>query len=145
MVGSLSERAQRVMGAARDESLRLNHEYLGTEHILLGITGVGAGVSADCLASLGVTLERVRSCVQRRIGVGPAKASPDDRGVTPRAGHVMEFAREEAALRGSGLVEPEHLLLGVTRELQGVAAQVLRDLQTPPESVAAKVSAMLAE
>ena len=139
----LAENSQRVLGLARDEALRLHHEYVGTEHILLGIASVSRGIASEALSSFGVTLDRVRSGVESIIGLGPPSASPDDRGVTPRAKRVIDFAQEEAAQRGSLLVEPEHLLLGVTREVQGVAAQVLRDMKAPPESLQAKVSELL--
>jgi ATP-dependent Clp protease ATP-binding subunit ClpC len=139
----LAERSQRVLGLARDEASRLNHEYVGTEHILLGIASESAGVAFEALSSFGVTLDRVRSGVETIIGLGPPSASPDDRGVTPRATRVIDIAQEEATQRGSPQVEPEDLLLGVTREVQGVAAQVLRDLQAPPESVQEKVSGLL--
>src|SRR6516165_2983492 len=121
MDAPLTERSQRVLGLARDEASRLQHEYIGTEHILLGIAVESAGVASEALSSFGVTLERVRSGVETIVGVGPPSASPDDRGVTPRAKRVIDFAREDAAQRGSPQVEPEHLLLGVTQEVQGVA------------------------
>lgn len=143
MDGSLSEDAQRVIGSARDEALRLHHEYLGTEHILFGIAGEPVGVASDTLRAFGITLERVRSGIEQIVGIGPASASPDDRGVTPRAKQVIGFAHEEADHRGSPRVEPEHLLLGITREVHGVAAQVLRDLQAPPENVREKLSGLL--
>ena len=138
MDGSLSGGAQRVMGSGRDEASRLHHEYLGTEHLLLGIAAESDGVAGDVLKSLGITLERVRSGVEQIVGIGPDSASPDDRGVTPRANQALGFAREEADHRGSPQVEPEHLLLGICREAHGVAAQVLRDLGAPPEDVRAR-------
>jgi ATP-dependent Clp protease ATP-binding subunit ClpC len=139
----LAERSQRVLGLARDEASRLHHEYIGTEHILLGIASETAGFASEALSSFGITLDRVRSCVETIIGLGPPSASPDNCGVTPRAERVIGLAQEEAAQRGSPQVEPEHLLLGVTREVQGVAAQVLRDLQASPESVHEKLSGLL--
>jgi ATP-dependent Clp protease ATP-binding subunit ClpA len=88
------------------------------------------------LEFFGVTLDRVRSGVETIIGLEPPFASPADRGVTPKATRVIEFAQEEAAQRGSPRIEPEHLLLGVTREVRGVAAQALRDLQVSHVAVA---------
>ena len=85
MGGSLSGDAQRVMGSAREEASRLHHEYLGTEHLLLGIAAESDGVAGDVLKSLGITLQRVRSGVEQIVGIGPDSASPDDRGVTPPA------------------------------------------------------------
>ena len=140
---SLSDRSQQVMGLARTEALRMRHEYLGTEHILLGIVSESSGANAGALAAFSITLDRVRSGVEVMIGLGPPSASSDDRGVTPRARQVIRFARDEAAQRKSPQVEPEHLLLGVTREVHGVAAQVLRDLLAPPEAVRAKVLELL--
>jgi ATP-dependent Clp protease ATP-binding subunit ClpC len=139
----LSDRSQHVMGLARDEALRLHHEYVGTEHVLLGIVSESADVTAGALGSFSITLDRARSGVETMIGLGPPSASPDHRGVTPRAQQAIEFAREEAVHRNSPQVEPEHLLLGVAREAHGVAAQVLRDLLAPPEAVRAKVSELL--
>lgn len=139
MDGLLSERSEDVMGLARDEASRLQHEYIGTEHILLGIACEPVGLAADVLKSFGITPDRVRSGVEDIIGIGPPTASPDDRGVTPRAKQVIGFAHEEAARQGCLQVEPEHLLLGITREVQGVAAQVLRDLQAQPENVRERV------
>jgi ATP-dependent Clp protease ATP-binding subunit ClpC len=138
-----AERSQRVLGLARDEALRLHHEYVGTEHILLGIAGEASGIASEALSSFGVTLDRIRSGVATIIGLGPPSASPEDRGVTPRAKRVIGCAQDEAAQRGTSQVEPEHLLLGVTREVQGVAAQVLRDLHASPESVREKLTGLL--
>jgi ATP-dependent Clp protease ATP-binding subunit ClpC len=136
----LSDRSQAVMRSARDEASRLQHEYIGTEHILLGIASETEGIAAEALASSGVTLDRIRSAVEAMIGIGPPDASPDDRGVTPRARQVIEFARQEAERQGHDQIDPEHLLIGATREDHGVAAQVLRDLQAPPEGVREKVA-----
>jgi ATP-dependent Clp protease ATP-binding subunit ClpC len=143
MCPSLSERSQQVMGLARNEALRLRHEYFGTEHILLGIVSDPSGANAGALGTFSITFDRVRSGVEIMIGLGPPSASPDDRGVTPRARQVIRFARDEAARRHSPKVEPEHLLLGVTQEVHGVASQVPRDLLAPPETVRAQVSEML--
>lgn len=140
---SLSVRAEHVMGLARDEALRLHHEYIGTEHILLGIAGEPAGIAADALKSFGITRDQVRSGVENLIGIGPADASPEDRGVSPRAQTVLRLAHEEAGRYGCPRVEPEHLLLGATREVQGVAAQVLRNLQAMPENLRQKVADLL--
>ena len=139
----LAERSQRVFQLARDEALRLNHEYLGTEHILLGIVSESVGVASDVLGAFGVTLDRVRSGVESIVGLGPSSASANDRGVTPRAKRAMKFAEEEAGQRGCCEVAPEHLLLGVARETRGVAAQVLRDLEIPPENLQVNLSELL--
>ncbi len=140
---SLSNRSQHVMGLAHQEALRLHHEYIGTEHILLGIVSETDSDNDVALRSFSITLDRVRSGVETMIGLGPPSASPDDRGITPRAQQAIKFAREEAAHRNCRQVETEHLLLGVAREDHGVAAQVLCDLQAPPEAFGAKVSELL--
>jgi ATP-dependent Clp protease ATP-binding subunit ClpC len=140
---SLSKRSQRALELAVDEASRLHHEYIGTEHILLGIASEGNGVAFNVLKSFGITLDEVRSGVETIVGVGPCTASPHNIGVTPRAKQVINFAQEEATKCSASGIEPEHLLLGVTREVHGVAAQVLRHLQAPPESVQNKVWALL--
>lgn len=125
----LSARSQTVMSSARDVAIRLRHEYIGTEHLLLGIA------SNEGLKSCGVVYDQVVSIVKTIVGIGPVSASPDDRGVTPRAKRVMSIAQEEASLRDDLAVEPEHLLIGIARESGGVAAQVLRDLRIAPELI----------
>jgi ATP-dependent Clp protease ATP-binding subunit ClpC len=140
---SLSDRSKQVLGLARNEALRLRHEYFGTEHILLGIVSETSGANAGALGAFGITLDLVRSGVEIMIGLGPPSGSPDDHGVTSRARRVIQFARDEAAQRNSPQVEPEHLLLGVTREVHGVAAQVLRDLLAPPATIQTRVSELL--
>ncbi|WZO98752.1 Clp protease N-terminal domain-containing protein [Isosphaeraceae bacterium EP7] len=139
----LSDRSRAALEKARDEASRLHHEYIGTEHILLGIAGEAGGNASATLASFGVTLDRIRVAVEALIGIGPPGASPDDRGVTPRAKQVIGFAQEEVDRSGHKEVDPEHLLIGLTREVHGVAAQVLRNLQAPPEDVVEKVSELL--
>ena len=131
------------MGRARDEASRLHHEYIGTEHILLGIAGEASGAATETLTSLGIGLDPARSSVAALIGMGPMSATPDDRGVTPRAKRALEFAHEEATRRGSHQVEPEHLLIGVTREVQGVGAQIIRNMVASPEKVYAKMADLL--
>jgi ATP-dependent Clp protease ATP-binding subunit ClpC len=133
MDGTLSPRSQAVFALAREEAKRLHHEYIGTEHILLGILGEGQGNARGALTSAGITLEDARTRVERVIGIGPNTASPDDRGLSPRARKVITVAQTEAKSRQSSVVDPEHLLLGLSQDQQCVAALVLRDLQFDPD------------
>jgi ATP-dependent Clp protease ATP-binding subunit ClpA len=117
-------RAQRVVVLAQEEARMLNHNYLGTEHLLLGLVREGEGVAARALESLGISLQAVRQQVEEIIGQGqqaPAGHLP----FTPRAKKVMELAQREADDLGHNYVGTEHLLLGLVREGEGVAAQVL--------------------
>jgi ATP-dependent Clp protease ATP-binding subunit ClpC len=140
----LTERFSRVMGLAYEEASRLHHEYLGTEHILLGIVRESTGPADEALRSFGVTLELVRSDVERIVGIGPETGSPDELGVSPRAKRVLGFALEEATrCRTPLIVDPEHLLLGITREDQGIAAQVLVNLGAAPAVVRERVMGLL--
>jgi len=139
MKESFSEHARRILDLARDEAARLHHEYIGTEHILLGMAGA-AGPAADAPGSFGITLDGARAAVERIVGVGPESGSPDDLGMTPRAKEAIGFAREEA---GRHAIGPEHLLLGLAREVEGVPARVMHDLGADQERVHAEVSSRL--
>src|SRR5499425_1156762 len=122
-----TDRAQRVVVLAQEEARMLNHNYIGTEHILLGLIGEGEGVAAKALESLGISLEAVRRQVEKIIGQGqqaPAGHIP----FTPRAKKVMELASREALQLGHNYIGTEHILLGLIREGEGVAAQVLVQL-----------------
>jgi ATP-dependent Clp protease ATP-binding subunit ClpC len=119
-----TDRAQRVVVLAQEEARMLNHNYLGTEHLLLGLVHEGEGVAARALESLGISLAAVRQQVEEMIGPGqqpPAGHIP----FTPRAKKVMELAQREASDLGHNYLGTEHLLLGLVREGEGVAAQVL--------------------
>jgi ATP-dependent Clp protease ATP-binding subunit ClpA len=119
-----TDRARRVVVLAQEEARMLDHNYLGTEHILLGLIHEGEGVAARALESLGISLEAVRQQVQEIIGRGqqaPSAHIP----FTPRAKKVLELASQEALRLGHNYVGTEHILLGLIREGEGVAAQVL--------------------
>jgi ATP-dependent Clp protease ATP-binding subunit ClpC len=119
-----TDQARRVIVAAQDEARLLDHNYIGTEHILLGLLREGEGQVARTLASLGVSLEAVRAQVEEIIGRGdthPAGHIP----FTPRSKKVLELSLREAKLLGDEHIGSEHILLGVVREGEGVAAQVL--------------------
>src|SRR6266702_8158178 len=124
MFERFTDRARRVVVLAQEEARMLNHNYIGTEHILLGLIHEGEGVAAKALESLGISLEAVRQQVEEIIGQGQ-QAPAGHIAFTPRAKKVMELARREASDLGHDYIGTEHLLLGLVREGEGVAAQVL--------------------
>jgi ATP-dependent Clp protease ATP-binding subunit ClpC len=124
MFERFTDRARRVVVLAQEEARLLNHNYIGTEHLLLGLIHEGEGLAAKALESLGVTLEGVRSQVEDMIGVGTA--TPQGHiPFTPRAKKVLELSLREALQLGHNYIGTEHILLGLLREGEGVAAQVL--------------------
>jgi ATP-dependent Clp protease ATP-binding subunit ClpC len=122
-----TDRARRVVVLAQEEARMLNHNYIGTEHILLGLIHEGEGVAAKALESLGISLEAVRSQVEEIIGQGQA-APTGHIPFTPRAKKVLELSLREALQLGHNYIGTEHILLGLIREGEGVAAQVLQKL-----------------
>jgi len=124
MFERFTDRARRVVVLAQEEARMLNHNYIGTEHILLGLIHEGEGVAAKALESLGISLEAVRQQVEEIIGQGQ-QAPSGHIPFTPRAKKVMELAAREALQLGHNYVGTEHILLGLVREGEGVAAQVL--------------------
>jgi len=129
-----TERARKVLTLAQEEAQRFNHNYIGTEHILLGLVREGEGVAAKVLANLGVELEKVRSAVEFIIGRGE-RTVRGEIGLTPRAKRVIELAVDEARRLGHNYIGTEHLLLGLLREGEGVAAGVLESLGIGLEKV----------
>ena len=129
-----TERARRVLTLAQEEAQRFNHNYIGTEHILLGLVREGDGVAAKVLSNLGVELEKVRSAVEFIIGRGE-RTFRGEIGLTPRAKRVIELAVDEARRLGHNYIGTEHLLLGLLREGEGVAAGVLESLGVGLEKV----------
>jgi len=119
-----TERARRVLTLAQEEAQHFSHSYIGTEHILLGLVREDEGVAARVLVNLGVVLSKVRSAVEFIIGRGE-KASTDEIGLSPRAKRVIELAIDEARHLGHNYIGTEHLLLGLLREGEGIAASVL--------------------
>ena len=122
-----SERARRVLSLAQEEAQRFNHNYIGTEHILLGLVRETEGVAARVLSSLTVDLSKVRSAVEFIIGRGE-KPPQGEIGLTPRAKKVVELAVDEARRMNHTYIGTEHLLIGLLREGEGVAAGVLESL-----------------
>lgn len=142
MFERFTDRARRVIVLAQEEARNLKHNYLGTEHILLGLIREGEGVAAKALEALGVTLESVRTQVIDIIGEGqepPSGHIP----FTPRAKKVIEFAMREGLQMGHSYIGTEHLLLGLTREADGVAAQVLIKLGADMPTVRNQVSQLI--
>ena len=124
MFERFTDRARRVVVLAQEEARMLNHNYIGTEHILLGLIHEGEGVASKALESLGISLESVREQVQEIIGQGQ-QAPSGHIPFTPRAKKVLELSLREALQLGHNYIGTEHILLGLIREGEGVAAQVL--------------------
>ena len=124
MFERFTDRARRVVVLAQEEARLLNHNYIGTEHILLGLIHEGEGVAAKALESLGISLEAVRAQVEEIIGHG-GQAPSGHIPFTPRAKKVLELSLREALQLGHNYIGTEHILLGLIREGEGVAAQVL--------------------
>jgi ATP-dependent Clp protease ATP-binding subunit ClpA len=126
MFERFTDRARRVVVLAQEEARLLNHNYIGTEHLLLGLAHEGQGVAAGALESLGIRLEALRSQVEEIIGRGESEAASSGHiPFTPRAKTVLELSLRESQQLGHNYIGTEHILLGLIREGQGVAAQVL--------------------
>ena len=139
-----SERARRVLSLAQEEAQRFNHNYIGTEHVLLGLVRETDGVAAKVLANLNVELNKVRSAVEFIIGRGE-RATPGEIGLTPRAKKVIELAVDEARRLNHHYIGTEHLLIGLMREGEGVAAGVLESLGVNLDKVRAETSRILTQ
>ncbi len=139
-----TERARKVLTLAQEEAQRFNHNYIGTEHLLLGLVREGDGVAAKVLANLGVELSKVRSAVEFIMGRGERPAS-GEMGLTPRAKKVIELAVDEARRFNHHYIGTEHLLLGLVREGEGIAAGVLESLGLNLEKVRAEITRVLAQ
>jgi ATP-dependent Clp protease ATP-binding subunit ClpC len=143
MFDRLTDRARKVMGLALKEAQRHRHDYIGTEHILLGIVLEGSGVGASVLKSLDVDLATAREDVEKLLSLGPEVPTSPQLPFTARATLVLERALEEASNFGHTYLGTEHLLLGLIRENEGVAAQVLRNLKVKIEDVRDEVLELL--
>jgi ATP-dependent Clp protease ATP-binding subunit ClpC len=133
-----TERARKVLQLAQEEAQRFNHNYIGTEHLLLGLVREGEGVAAKVLANLGVELNKVRSAVEFIIGRGDRTVTGDI-GLTPRAKKVIELSVDEARRLNHHYIGTEHLLLGLVREGEGIAAGVLESLGVSLDKVRSQV------
>ncbi|MCK6456307.1 MAG: ATP-dependent Clp protease ATP-binding subunit [Phycisphaerae bacterium] len=143
MFERFTDRARKVMALANQEAQRFNHEYIGTEHILLGLVKEGSGVGANVLKNLDIDLRKVRLEVEKLVKSGPEMVTIGKLPQTPRAKKVIEFAIEEARNLNHNYVGTEHLLLGLLREQDGVAAQVLMNLGVKLEEVREEVLNLL--
>ena len=139
-----SERARRVLTLAQEEAQSLNHSYIGTEHILLGLVREEEGIAAKVLANLGVGLSKVRASVEFVIGRGD-KPSATEAGLTPRARRAIELAIDEARYLGHNYIGTEHLLLGLLREGEGIASGVLDSLGITIDRARAEVERILSQ
>jgi ATP-dependent Clp protease ATP-binding subunit ClpC len=137
-------RARRVLTTAGEEARRLNHQFIGTEHILLGLVAEEGGVAMRVLRELKITPGQIRSSVERAVGRGPRPVLKQP-ALTPRTKQVIELAVDEARRLGHHYIGTEHLLLGLVREGKGVAVDVLRTLDAPPERIRAEVTRILQE
>ncbi|MFH1731816.1 MAG: ATP-dependent Clp protease ATP-binding subunit [Planctomycetota bacterium] len=149
MIDRFTDRARKVIMYGKQEAQRLGHNFLGTEHILLGLVREGTGVAANVLKALGVDLKRIRVEVERLVQSDPAASQGEqmkpagEPRYTPRAKRVLELAMDEARALGQSYIGTEHLLLGLLREGQGVAANVLLSLGLKLESVREEVHSFL--
>ena len=142
MFERFTDRARRVVVLAQEEARMLNHNYIGTEHILLGLIHEGEGVAAKALESLGISLEGVRSQVEEIIGQGQ-QAPSGHIPFTPRAKKVLELSLREALQLGHNYIGTEHILLGLVRENEGVAARILLDFDADAEKIRNEIIRML--
>ncbi len=143
MFNKFTERARKVILLAKQEAKRFNHDYIGTEHILLGLLREGEGVAAAVLQSLGMNLNNIRLEVEKLVQLGPTTVVSGDLPFTPKAKKVMELAMEEARTLGHNYIGTEHLLLGLIREGEGVASQVFMNMGLDLEKVREEVIKLL--
>ena len=139
-----TERARKVLALAQEEARRFNHNYIGTEHILLGLVREEEGMAAKVLSNLGIGLNKVRAAVEFIIGRGEG-STQNEVGLTPRAKRVIELAVDEARLLGHQYIGTEHILLGLLREGEGVASGVLESLGVSVERVHSELNRTLSQ
>ncbi len=128
MYEHFTDQARKVMRLANQEAMRFNHEYIGTEHQLLGLVKEDSGVGARVLKNLGIDLRKIRLEVEKIVAAGPDMVTMGKLPLTPRAKKVIEYAQEEAKHLSHNYVGTEHLLLGLVRETEGLAAQIIMNL-----------------
>ncbi len=143
MYERFTDRARKVMQLANQEAQRFNHEYIGTEHILLGLVKEGSGVAANVLKNLDIDLKKIRLEVEKLVQSGPDMVTMGKLPQTPRAKKVIEYSMGEARDLNHNYVGTEHILLGLLREQEGVAAQVLMNLGLKLEDVREEVLNLL--
>jgi len=138
-----TDRARKAMQFANQEAQRLNHEYVGTEHLLLGLVREGSGIAANVLKNLDVDLCKIRAEAEKIVPIGPDMVVLGRLPRTPRSRQAVEYAKEEAFNFSHNYVGTEHLLLGLLREQEGVAAQVLMNLGLKLDDVRAEVLSVI--
>ncbi|MBU2251466.1 MAG: ATP-dependent Clp protease ATP-binding subunit, partial [Candidatus Omnitrophica bacterium] len=143
MFNRFTERARKVLVLAKEEARRFNHDYIGTEHILLGLIREGEGVACAVLQNLGVDLERLRIEIEKLISAGSVASVLGDIPFTPRAKKALELSADEARALSHNYIGTEHILLGLLREEEGIASQVLFSLEIDLKRVRTEVSALL--
>src|SRR5262244_348631 len=131
-MNNFTPRVQQVLALASKEAKRFNHNYVGTEHLLLGLIKLGQGVAFNVLQKMGLDLERVRMEVEKHVGSPPETKMIGNIPYTPRVKKVLALAAKEAQALNHSYVGTEHILLGLLREGEGIAAQVLRSLEVDP-------------
>src|SRR5690349_20181674 len=132
-MNNFTPRAQQVLALARKEADRFNHNFVGTEHLLLGLIKLGQGVAVNVLQKMGLDLETVRMEVEKQVGTGPDQKVMGNIPYTPRVKKVLALAQKEAKALNHTYVGTEHILLGLLREGDGVAARVLKSLDVDIE------------
>src|SRR6202047_965568 len=132
IMNDFTPRAQQVLALARKEAERFNHNYVGTEHLLLGLIKLGQGVAVNVLQRMGLDLERVRMEVEKHVGSHPETNMIGNIPYTPRVKKVLALAAKEAKALNHSYVGTDHILLGLLREGEGVAARVLKSLEVDP-------------
>jgi ATP-dependent Clp protease ATP-binding subunit ClpA len=144
MFERFTDRARRVLVLAQEQARILNHSFIGTEHLLLGLIEEQDGVAAKALAAMGITLDKVRARVEETFGLAgtPPTGSPP---FTPRAKRTLELSLREALQLGSSYIGTEHILLGIVREGEGTAAQVLQSLGADLPRVRRQVTGLLVD
>lgn len=138
-----TERAERAVLIAQEEAKRMNHDYVGTEHELLGLIALAEGTAAQVICNFRVDLRAIRARIEKIIGTGNNVMLLGEIPFTPRAKKVLEFAVEEAQAFGHNYVGTEHLLLGMLREEEGIAATVLEEFGFTVDNVRQEVKAIL--
>jgi ATP-dependent Clp protease ATP-binding subunit ClpC len=132
MMSNFTPRGQQVLALARQEAERFNHNYVGTEPLLLGLIKLGQGVAVNVLQRMGLDLEQVRTEVERHVGRHPETKMVGNMPYTPRVKKVLVLAGKEAKALNHSYVGTEHILLGLLREGEGIAARVLKSLEVDP-------------
>ncbi|UCD58035.1 MAG: ATP-dependent Clp protease ATP-binding subunit [Candidatus Hydrogenedentota bacterium] len=143
MFDRFTERVRKVIQLAREEAMRFNHDYIGTEHLLLGLVKEGEGIAAAALANLGVDLKTLRLEVEKLVEQGPSTVSVGEIPFNPQAKKVLEIAVEEARKFGHNYIGTEHLLLGLIKEGEGIAAHVLDNMKVDIQRVQREIVKLL--